>query len=238
MDSLASLEAERVARRLGMVAINKGASRVTLVDPKQQVVVGEWVRLKCTSGCDMCNTSWTCPPVANFSMPAVEFFSQYRLGLMLKFTSNRIHVDKPDYIQFKNRTKAIAAGIEHMAARAGMGRAMAFHSGPCTLCWRPGSKKGSMVYEKCTLMDHQGYASPYLKIGITPTTPVTLTADMGSEWTSELEKKDCRWPTVARPAMEAMKVDVFATLVNIGWNPIVYTSRTQIPSYYSFVVLQ
>ena len=49
----------------------------------QQIIVADWVHLKCRYGCNNYNTNWTCPPATPSSEKVKSVLSEYSLALLL-----------------------------------------------------------------------------------------------------------------------------------------------------------
>ncbi|BER92745.1 DUF2284 domain-containing protein [Thermatribacter velox] len=92
-----------------------------LIDPKE-VVVGEWVRLKCQYGCDGYAQCLTCPPYA----PEPE-----KTRRILECFSSAVLLWKPEDYQ---ELRKICADLERTLFLEGYYKAFAMPSGPCELC--------------------------------------------------------------------------------------------------------
>ena len=53
-----------------------------------QIVVAEWVRLKCHYGCSRFDSNWTCPPAAPGPDKVRTILDEYKLALLLVGTKN------------------------------------------------------------------------------------------------------------------------------------------------------
>jgi len=62
------------------------------ISPKE-IVVSQWVRVKCTFGCSDYGTG-TCPPHTPSVTECERFFSEYQTGLIIRLS---IYADKNDY---------------------------------------------------------------------------------------------------------------------------------------------
>lgn len=54
----------------------------------KQIVVAEWVQLKCHYGCNQYNTNWTCPPATPDPDKVRSILAEYSLALLLVGTKN------------------------------------------------------------------------------------------------------------------------------------------------------
>jgi predicted metal-binding protein len=101
------------------------------IDPRE-IVVAQWVRMKCTYGCASYGRNATCPPNA----PAVEecrsFFGEYRRAAILHF---RKAVDHPeDRHAWTAGVNRGLLGLERAVFLAGYPRAFLLFIDCCSLC--------------------------------------------------------------------------------------------------------
>ena len=79
-------------KRLESLFENNGYSDYKWMDPKE-IVVANWVRMKCKFGCNEYGQCAVCPP----NMPSIEeckeFFNEYSTAVVFRFPKK---VDKPD----------------------------------------------------------------------------------------------------------------------------------------------
>jgi predicted metal-binding protein len=230
--------AKNTIQEISSIALSRGVTETAEIDPNKDVVLKSWVRLKCRYGCNMYNTSWVCPPHNLTLEQALDFFQDYRAGLLFKFTALASHANQMDYVKYKNWTKVLIAGLERKCVQRKFNRAFALHSGPCTLCWnvRP---NGLISYRDCTLFNKKTEPDESVmsedSVSRKEATESSREENVGLRWRRSL--RFCRFPNIARPAMEALCIDVFQTVRNCGWDSFVLTSRHQIPTYYSMLLL-
>lgn len=109
---------------------SQGLSEYKWIDPKE-IIVAQWVRMKCTFGCNGYGAG-TCPP----NVPSVEdcskFFKEYDKGLIFKF--NTI-ADKNAYPTewSKDIAKRLLAA-ERAVFLSGFQKAFLLNQTGCSLC--------------------------------------------------------------------------------------------------------
>jgi len=101
-----------------------------------QIVVAQWVRLKCRYGCDHYNTNWCCPPATVTVKEAREILREYRSALLLSG-----EVDHPHFYQnnSKKRRRQVqfwkgTVAIERELFLLGYHKAFGLTSESCALC--------------------------------------------------------------------------------------------------------
>jgi predicted metal-binding protein len=142
----------------------------------QQIVVSQWVRMKCMFGCPNYGRKAACPPQTP-SVPECErFFKEYRDSVVFHLW---MQFEEPEdrFAWYKTMTLKLIE-LERMVFLAGYERAFFLLFGGCPLC------------REC-----------------------------------EIERSLCKQPERARPAPEAMAVDVYTTVKNIGYPITVRTEK-------------
>ncbi|MDA8305345.1 MAG: DUF2284 domain-containing protein [Deltaproteobacteria bacterium] len=71
--------------RLAEAARHNGIESLRPFSP-EQIIVAEWVQLKCRYGCSNFNRSWCCPPATPTPEKAREIIAEYSLALLLEST--------------------------------------------------------------------------------------------------------------------------------------------------------
>jgi predicted metal-binding protein len=155
----------------------------------QEIVVAQWVRLKCIFGCGEYSRNATCPP----NTPSVNecrcFFDEYSLAAVFHFEKV---VDKPEdrHVWSKGVNRRLSK-LERAVFLAGYRKAFLLFMDSCCLCADcPGTRK------------------------------------------------ECKNPRQARPSPEAMAVDVFATVRQIGYPIEVLTDYIQAMNRYAFLLIE
>lgn len=110
-------------------AVELGADEARIIDPKD-VVVGEWVRLKCQYGCGYYGARLTCPPFAPPPETTLRLLSEYSTAVLL-----RMELVGEDLYRSKSADiRAIVAELERQIFLAGYPKAWGLPVGHCELC--------------------------------------------------------------------------------------------------------
>lgn len=117
---------ERVVESIKKSAKEKGASSVKLI-PVKDIIVGDYVRLKCKYGCERFATRFTCPPYAPTPRETREVMKDYHWALLVEFTGLITKADQMD-------VHSLMFELEREAFLNGLHKAFAFSAGPCKLC--------------------------------------------------------------------------------------------------------
>lgn len=122
-----------------------GASDAKIIKASD-VVIRDWVRLKCQYGCEGYGACLTCPPYSPTPEQTRKILSSYSQALLLK-----INPHAPDF-DWK-MTHSVAAKLEKEIFLQGYYSAFGFASGPCPHC------------ETCNLKEcvHPGKARPSME---------------------------------------------------------------------------
>ncbi len=101
------------------------------IDPRQ-IIVAEWVRMKCTYGCKSYGKNATCPP----NMPSVlecrRFFEEYQAGVIFHFEKA---VEKPeDRHAWSRKTNLELLKLERAVFLAGYQKSFLLFMDSCSLC--------------------------------------------------------------------------------------------------------
>jgi predicted metal-binding protein len=108
-----------------------GVSWAKIIHPKN-VVVAEWVRLKCQYGCGCYGTCLTCPPFSptpEYTRKMLEYYSKALIMI------HDIH-PRPKETERRQRRKMRKdiASLEREAFLDGYYKAFGMASGPCNIC--------------------------------------------------------------------------------------------------------
>ena len=158
------------------------------VEP-QNIVVAQWVRMKCQFGCPTYGQHASCPP----NLPSVAdcrtFFDEYSLAAVFHFAKT---VGKPEdrRIWTRGLDKNVLA-LERAVFLSGYRKALSFTVDQCTTC------------DPCTG-----------------------------------DPRTCRHPKLARPTLEGMAVDVFATVSQLGLPIKVLTNYTDEMNRYALLMIE
>lgn len=164
-----------------------GVQNFQWINPKE-IVVAQWVRMKCAFGCPDYGRNASCPP----NIPTVPecrlFFDEYQSAAIFHFAKQ---VDRPE--DRTNWAKKVNLGLlelERAVFLAGYRKAFMLFLDNCHLC-----------------------------------------ADCSGERTT------CKSPKQARPAPEAMAVDVFATVRKVGYPIEVLSDYDQTMNRYAILMV-
>jgi predicted metal-binding protein len=100
-------------------------------DP-QEIIVSQWVRMKCVFGCPSYGKAASCPP----NNPSVEecrrFFSEYKHAIIMHF--QRIAPDKAERKTWSARTNLKLVKLEREVFLAGFPKAFLLFMDSCEIC--------------------------------------------------------------------------------------------------------
>jgi len=158
------------------------------IDAKD-IVVAQWVRMKCRFGCQEYGQNACCPP----NVPSVEecrqFFGEYRTAVVFHFQKSMAEPeDRHDWAKEVNEG---LVGLERAVFIAGHEKAFLLFMDSCGLC------------KTCTAL-----------------------------------REDCKHPRSARPAPEAMAIDVFSTVRSLGYPIAVLSDYAQAMNRYAFLMIK
>jgi len=110
-------------------ALKLGATRARIVSARN-VVIGNWVRLKCQYGCDCYNTRYTCPPYSPTPDYTRKMVKEYSRGLLIQIENIRYRGERTLRMRFKK----MVAKLERTIFLDGHYKAFGMASGPCRFC--------------------------------------------------------------------------------------------------------
>jgi predicted metal-binding protein len=105
------------------------------------IVVGQWVRMKCMFGCDEYGKTASCPPMVPSVRECRQFFDEYRTGVIFHFEKK---VDKPgDRHSWSRKVNRKLLEVEREVFLAGFAKAFLLFMDSCCLCSKcPGGREG------------------------------------------------------------------------------------------------
>jgi len=109
-------------------AIKSGASRAKIIRA-EEIVVADWVKLKCQYGCGGYGKRLSCPPYSPTPTETRRIIAGYERAILMKFRSCQECDDK----EAVNIHKLIAK-MERDLFLSGYYAAFGMASGPCNLC--------------------------------------------------------------------------------------------------------
>ncbi len=100
------------------------------------IVVAQWVNLKCRYGCSQYKANWSCPPATPDLSEVKTIFSEYSTALLLVGNQNRNDFYRDSN---RNRTDQVkywkgTVSLERMLFLKGYDKAIGLVSGACSLC--------------------------------------------------------------------------------------------------------
>lgn len=158
------------------------------IDPKQ-IIVRQWVRVKCMFGCGEYGHTACCPPHTLSVAECERFFHEYEHAVIFRFCRT---VEKPeDRFAWTRKVNTGLSRLEREVFLAGYERAFLLFMDSCCMC------------RECT----------------------------GN-------REACQNPRMARPAPEAMAVDVYSTVRQFGYPIAVRTAYDQEMSRFAFLMIR
>jgi predicted metal-binding protein len=102
----------------------------------RELVVAQWVNLKCRYGCSQFKANWSCPPATPDINEVRAVLSEYSTALMLVGSQNRNDFYRDSN---RNRTDQVkywkgTVSLERMLFLQGYDKAISLVSGACSLC--------------------------------------------------------------------------------------------------------
>jgi len=132
MDNQAKLEA---------LLAKQGYADFKWMNPRD-IVVGQWVRMKCMYGCAEYGRTASCPPNVPSVQECRQFFDEYKTGLILHFEKQ---VDKPeDRHSWSRKVNQKLLKLERAVFVAGYEKAFLLFMDSCCIC-----KECPGVREEC-----------------------------------------------------------------------------------------
>jgi predicted metal-binding protein len=177
----------QTANALETVFREHGYEDYKWIDPKQ-IVVAQWVRMKCRFGCPNYGKKAACPPQTPSVSKCEQFFKEYQAAVV--FHIHKQFDNPPDRFAWYKKETINLARLERDVFLAGFEKAFFLLFGGCPLC------------REC-----------------------------------KIERSLCKHPEMARPAPEAMAVDVYSTVKRIGYPISVRTDYRQAMDRYVFLMV-
>ena len=98
----------------------------------QEIMVAQWVRLKCEFGCSSYGKVASCPPNAPTVEECQRFFTDYKQALVLHF--QKIAPDKAERKTWSARTNLKLVKLEQSIFKAGYHKAFLLFMDSCEIC--------------------------------------------------------------------------------------------------------
>lgn len=111
--------------------LKHGCNEFRWIDPAE-IVVSQWVRMKCTFGCDAYGRNASCPPNTPSVAECEKFFREYRLGAIFRYS---VTLDDPEERHAWTRKLNLGLlGLEREVFLAGYHKAFLFFLDNCNIC--------------------------------------------------------------------------------------------------------
>ena len=111
--------------------IDQGFSSFKWIDP-EQIVVAQWVRMKCMFGCPNYGRKAACPPQTPSVADCKQFFKEYSDAVVFHL---RVQFDNPqDRFKWYKKMTLKLVELERKVFLAGFERAFSLLFGCCPLC--------------------------------------------------------------------------------------------------------
>jgi len=110
---------------------DKGFPDYRWIDPSE-IVVAQWVRMKCMFGCDSYGRNASCPPNTPSIDECREFFAEFRLGAVFHFA--RSFADPEERHGWSRELNRSLLELERSVFIAGYPRAFLLFMDNCKLC--------------------------------------------------------------------------------------------------------
>lgn len=116
---------------LQKVFYDQGMGDFRWIDPTE-IVVAQWVRLKCQFGCDNYGRNASCPPNTPPLADCRAFFKEYRLGTVFRF--NQSFSDPEERHDWSRNVNRALIELERNVFLAGHAQAFMMLMDNCNLC--------------------------------------------------------------------------------------------------------
>ena len=113
------------------IAKKMGASDAKAIKPSE-IVVRNWVRLKCQYGCDGYGKILTCPPFSPTPERTMQVLKEYEWALLMKFEGAGGRAG--DAVVYEKSLPNLVVKIERAIFLKGFYAAFGLAAGPCSFC--------------------------------------------------------------------------------------------------------
>ena len=118
-------------RRIEKMARSHDLKDYKWIQPKS-IIIGQWVRLKCTYGCPSYGQKGCCPPEVPSVVDCERFFKEYKAGLLFHFAKK---FKKPQLrVPWSRELNQRMLDLEKEVFLSGFYKAFVFPHAPCRLC--------------------------------------------------------------------------------------------------------
>jgi predicted metal-binding protein len=113
------------------IAKDLNASKILKINPKD-IIISEWVRMKCLYGCPDLNKSLSCPPFSTDLEFTRNFLNGYNSGLLIQWDLNIS--DEEERWDWSRQTNVKLLNLEREIFLKGNYKTWAFSLGCCKIC--------------------------------------------------------------------------------------------------------
>jgi len=106
-----------------------GACKAEIIST-ENVVVGNWVRLKCQYGCGVYGECLTCPPYSPTPDYTKKMMGEYSKGLLMQIEN----ISSMNWPSLGSKLRKIVADLEREIFLDGYHKAFGLAAGPCRFC--------------------------------------------------------------------------------------------------------
>ncbi len=128
-------------KKIDILVKKHGYSDYKWIEPKN-IIVAQWVRMKCTFGCDEFGKSAACPPNVPSVLESKQFFNEYNNGIILHFKQKFKH--PKDRFQWTKEINKKLLKLERDIFCCGYPKTFLLFMDTCILC-----KECAGEREKC-----------------------------------------------------------------------------------------
>ncbi|MFW9903477.1 MAG: DUF2284 domain-containing protein [Candidatus Thorarchaeota archaeon] len=136
------METTEGRKNLKELFLNHGFKDFKWINPRQQIVVSQWVRMKCIFGCPAYGQIASCPPNTVSVMECKNFFHEYEEGVIFHFEKQ--FENPEDRHVWSREINLKLVELEREVFLSGHVKAFLLFMDSCEIC-----KKCTKVREEC-----------------------------------------------------------------------------------------
>lgn len=150
----------------------------------------------------------------------------------MRFAPDKPHANHQEAVKYENFVRIVAAKVERELFLKQFYKSFALHSGPCLLC------------KFCVILSPSGpFKTAFSLVKEAIRKPAIIKKAIRNprlvkEFGEYRRGIECRFPHIARPSMEALGIDVFATAKNAGFDLKVITSGSEAPTHFAMILVR
>lgn len=155
-----------------------GFSDYRWIDPAE-IVVAQWVRMKCQFGCDSYGRNASCPPNTPAVADCRTFFREYRLGTVFRFTKS--FAEPEERHSWSRDVNRALYELERQVFIAGYPKAFLLFMDNCTLCRECANTRASCRNKKLARPSAEGMGVDVFSTVAKYDYPIEVLDDYGKE---------------------------------------------------------